>query len=77
MIQTEIALRSLKSEVCPACNGAKKFKQSVCDKCWKKLSRVAQANLYKPMRNGYEEALDDALVALGATELHLSETDTH
>lgn len=69
MIQlgTMEAMQSLRSALCPSCGGVKKPKQSLCFKCYKKLSPAQRDDLYQPMMDGYEEAISAALTALGVT----------
>lgn len=45
---------------CSHCGGLKKIKHAFCDKCFAKLSPAVQKALYKPVRKGFEQGLEDA-----------------
>lgn len=63
-MQTIEPVESLMSRVCPACNGSKQMRRSVCMTCWSKLKKDTRNNLYQLIGNGYEEAFDAALEEL-------------
>jgi hypothetical protein len=65
-------VRSLYSDVCPACGGSKASGHSVCyRRCWRRLSKDLRGKLYQRIGQGYEAAFLAAMTTLGTTELHL------
>ena len=61
-------IRSLESETCPACGDAKRRAQTLCYRCYKRLPRRMQHDLYRLLGDGYEEAVAAALAHLKAPE---------
>lgn len=55
------ALESLRATECPACGGAKISMQSLCADCYRDLPKRMGRALWKPMRSGYEAAINAAL----------------
>lgn len=58
------SVKVLRSNECPNCDGHKSQKKAFCWKCWSKLPDCLQKDLYKPIGNGFEEALDDSCLYL-------------
>lgn len=69
-ITRDFAYLSLLSRTCPACGRAKGERKSLCFAEFCALPRGVKAALYFPIGRGYEDALYDALVSLGAERLH-------
>lgn len=63
MDSTEL-IKSLMSEVCPACDKAKQKRKTFCNKCYFKLPKDQRTALYNRVGDGYEEAFADALKTL-------------
>lgn len=57
-------VKSLVSEVCPACDKTKKERQTFCSRCYYKLSGAQRKALYRLIGEGYEHAFDDAMKTL-------------
>ena len=55
-----IARDELDSDVCAACGGEKKKRQSFCRQCYFSLPKAMQMSLYKPFSEGYAEIYDEA-----------------
>lgn len=55
------ALESLLGDKCPACDGSKERKQSVCRDCYFKLPKEMRTRLYKRIYMGYRQAVNQAL----------------
>lgn len=62
---------SLRSDVCPACGGAKMPGQTLCRKEYSRLPKPGRMRLYQRLGHGYEDAVQWALEQLGATEFQL------
>jgi len=63
MDSTEL-VKSLVSEVCPACDKAKKKRQTFCSRCYYKLTKAQRTALYRLIGEGYEAAFEDAMKTL-------------
>ena len=57
-------IRSLTSELCPACGGKKKARQTLCLKDYRALPKELRNRLWYEVGDGYEEAVQDALTFL-------------
>lgn len=64
-------LKSLRSELCPACGRDKKALRTFCGGCYHQLPRPIAKDLYKRFKSGYEEAVGVALQTLGVREFKL------
>jgi hypothetical protein len=53
--------QSLRSFNCDGCGCPKKTMQSLCGKCYYKLPKTLQSNLYRKFGDGYEAAFEQAL----------------
>lgn len=73
MLTTQICIDSLRSTVCPACDNSKRARQTLCPSCYRRLNPQQKRALYNPVGAGYEEAVFDALAALGVQEPRLPE----
>jgi uncharacterized paraquat-inducible protein A len=60
-------LRSLQSTKCEACGSSKKAMKSHCSRCYFKLPKRLQRNLYLGFGVGYEEAFEISLTFLALT----------
>jgi predicted amidophosphoribosyltransferase len=60
-ITPRLAVSSLASELCPACGGKKKFRQTFCARCYFSLPKAMQRATYARLGSGYQEAIVDAL----------------
>ena len=63
-------LRSLGSELCPACGGDKTRNYPLCRGCYEALPADVRRALYASRHRGYQQAMRDALTALGTVEPH-------
>ena len=63
--------RSLASNICPACAGLKRNRQSLCIFCFNSLTSQQRGLLHRTVGDGYELALFNALRCLGAKQIHL------
>jgi tRNA(Ile2) C34 agmatinyltransferase TiaS len=61
-------IESLNSTLCPACAGRKKSAQTFCGGCYYDLPNHIRSALYRRIGNGYEQAVNAALVKLDADE---------
>jgi len=61
-------VNSLRSNICPACGDFKKAKNTLCGSCFAQLAPNRRNALYRGFGEGYENAVREALVALGADE---------
>lgn len=52
---------SLRSNLCPACGGKKKPRNTLCGGCYFILAPSQRAALYHRVGEGYEEAFADAM----------------
>lgn len=66
MPTTRELIDSLRSKTCPACGGPKGERKTVCRGCFGKLDSSARDALYRPLGDGYAEAVDRAMRLLGA-----------
>ncbi len=64
-----VLVMSLQRRVCPGCGCQKWPRTSLCRFCWVSLSREQQAGLYRPVGQGYEQALAAALEQVGTAVL--------
>jgi hypothetical protein len=61
---TEISrnlVRSLQSDLCPACRKKKKRAQTLCGTCYFSLPYPMRKALYARLGNGYEQSFNDAM----------------
>lgn len=65
--------RSLRSNLCPACGGRKRARQSFCRTCFGHLTPTTKAGLYQRFGEGYEDEFDRALDELGIRSPHFPE----
>jgi hypothetical protein len=63
-ITTRNALESLRGTVCPFDERPKHVGASLCGRCYFSLGEGLRRTLYRPMRQGYEQALTQALTVL-------------
>lgn len=61
MPDTRIIVASLRGTVCPSCGGKKGEKKTLCYTDFMALPRLMRNDLWLPLGNGYEEALERAL----------------
>lgn len=54
-------IRELLGTTCPACNGTKKTRQTLCGRCYHALPKNMQMALYRYVGAGYEEAYEAAV----------------
>lgn len=66
----DILVRSLKSNLCPACGRGKSLDRSLCFSCYTSLPSVSRTFLYRMIGRGYEEAMLQALSELGVRKPH-------
>lgn len=71
MLESETLVKSLLSDVCPACGGPKKPRHSMCGRDYRRLPSNLKAALYDRLGDGYEEAMDEAFGHLGVIAPHL------
>jgi predicted amidophosphoribosyltransferase len=64
-------VRSLNSTLCPSCGRAKKASKTLCGGCYFTLPQDLRDALYCRLGEGYEEAVDAALLRLGVRTPHL------
>lgn len=57
---------SLYSRTCPACGSRKGEHRTLCYGCFSQLPGALKGRLYARVGQGYEEAVKDAMTALGA-----------
>jgi predicted amidophosphoribosyltransferase len=63
-------IRSLGSELCPACGGHKTRNYPLCRGCYEALPADVRRALHASRHRGYQQAMRDALTALGTIEPH-------
>jgi len=68
---TRDLLRSLQSNLCPICGKLKIPRQTLCRPCYSRLGSRTKRALYARVGDGYEEAVHEAMIALGVLELQL------
>jgi hypothetical protein len=54
------AIKELGSDICAACSGSKKPRQSFCYSCYKSLPATMQQSLWARFGSGYEENYHEA-----------------
>lgn len=64
---------SLYGDVCPACGGPKRQRQTMCFACYKALPPALKTRLYDRVGNGYELAVVESLEFLDVATAHLPE----
>lgn len=67
-------IRSLASEVCPACARRKKSRQTFCGKCYFRLTPDLRSALYRLIGAGYEQAFAAAKAFLGTAQVDVPPT---
>ncbi len=75
-IDSETALISLDSRICPACGGRKARAQTLCGGHYHALPREMKNALYNRVGQGYERALLEALNFLEVKMIHLPKAAT-
>ena len=61
---TQQLVASLRSFICPGCQGCKDQKKSFCGACFQLLSKDQQQALYRGIGQGYEKAFAEALLKI-------------
>ncbi len=61
---TRAMVASLGSRLCPACAGEKKCRQTFCSACYYKLPEELRRSLYAQVGQGYERAVESAMIHL-------------
>lgn len=74
-ITAAIARDSLFSQTCLRCGNFKLDRRSFCPRCYFRLPKTLRLALWRPIGQGYEEALVEALNYLKADHLHLPEIE--
>lgn len=59
-------LASLRSETCPACGSHKQSRHTLCGTCYRELPQPKRQALYDVVGQGYEQAVEAALIHLSA-----------
>lgn len=65
-----VLVRSLRSNLCPACGKWKSAGKSLCFRDYTSLPSVTREFLYREIGRGYEDAMLEALTELGARNPH-------
>ena len=63
------AIDSLRSEICPGCDGSKRTRKALCRSCWSQLPQGMRADLYQGIGQGYELALSEAIKLIRGSEI--------
>lgn len=63
---------SLRSTFCPACCGVKIPRQTFCRTCYYALPGSMRKNLYNHLGQGYDIAVNDAMIQLGRHQFRLA-----
>lgn len=66
-------VRSLASEVCPACGQQKEVRKTFCFTDYRRLPKAMREGVYQKLGHGYFEAVIEAMQYLGKGEFILPE----
>jgi hypothetical protein len=64
-------IASLSSDFCPICQGHKQPNQTMCRRDYHRLPAAIKRALYDRIGEGYEQAVERAMLALHTTVFHL------